>query len=1183
MRHTAKIEQKTHARRLFLSCSFALISLFLLNSTAYAQAYPPLSVTDGLMLWLDADDTATLYSDSACTTAIAGTARESIACWQDKSGNDADVTQRFSSRHPVYVPSFINNRGAIDFDKMRNNEDFFEHVLPEAVTTDASVFIVLQSDDPAPHDHDAFFSTDNSTSVSSMQIDYGKPNNRFRVKIQNTNHTAGFGTFEPHVLKLYATTLSGSQLETYSDGLLVESNTIAHEQVYIERFRVNRNRVGNRYHDSKIAEILVYDRILTPCEFETVNLYLGVKYGRDFLNMVDYYDYRDTHGTYVNALGHLNLSCDDDARQTTAVSGIAVISNPSDLGLGELLTFGHDDAGYTASDNHPAEQENRLSQVWRVDKDDLVDTDGVGTVTVEFMLDQLPDWARNRTNFALLVDADGDFSNATAVSPTNTTETVVTFEAVDFVDGDYFTLAYSMGAVESFNSTPYRTSVAFEDLKGAGWSDWDYNDFVVQIEMDIRTAVIAETEQKGIAEILLRYDALARGAGFGHAFHHAVALSGGGYYELIVRDTEGGILKEESGTFNGGEFEGGDFTIFENTFEAVPGVVEIFGNTHPDQTALGGGYTAELRLFMSDRTANVLLTPRDGTRVAATRDARGRKSDLPWDPYIFVHNTGEEVHLVQPGQSKNKQRVVPTGGRETGPLTGYDLSMAYVFDETWHWPEEFSNIWESYPRYVNFITTGGNAFADWFQSTQGVRDNLWLFGHRDPNIGLGGEGRVTASSRWSSRSLDAPNAISQTRSRYVGGTVVTRLYQSGEQKDRFFIIAGNITEERLEVFDETSHMVEGWPQPVIGGIKSAVTIVNIDDDDDLEILVTSEGDVEDVNSDGLIYAFNPDGSLVDGWPVEVTDGTDENSENGPVNYRVLASTAATDLDEDGQMDMIIVPSTDGKLYAYNGAGESLSGWPISIGEEADQFGGQSRNATPIFADVDGDGTQEIVIGSHDNNLYVFDLDGNVVWTFETEDTIQGRAVVADIDPETEGNEVVFGSGDAGLYMLDQHGTLLWMIYTDGMINGDPLVRNIDGDTGSDTGGDTGNNTDLEILIGSQDHNLYAFHHTGEAVFGWPQLLAAPIVSSPQMGDVDGDGTGEILVGGSDAAVYAYEFDGTQVPDWPKYTEGAVEGTIVVINMDDDVEEEVIVGDIAGGLYYWNTLVENKVFLPYVKR
>ena len=84
-----------------------------------------------------------------------------------------------------------------------------------------------------------------------------------------------------------------------------------------------------------------------------------------------------------------------------------------------------------------------------------------------------------------------------------------------------------------------------------------------------------------------------------------MSLSGGGYYELIVRNTDGDVIKEEKGTFDGGEFEGGDFTIFENTFEAVPSVIDIFGNTHPDQTQVGDGYTAELLLLMNDRTATI--------------------------------------------------------------------------------------------------------------------------------------------------------------------------------------------------------------------------------------------------------------------------------------------------------------------------------------------------------------------------------------------------------------------------------------------------------------------------------------------------------------------------------------------------------------------------------------------------
>ena len=59
------------------------------------------------------------------------------------------------------------------------------------------------------------------------------------------------------------------------------------------------------------------------------------------------------------------------------------------------------------------------------------------------------------------------------------------------------------------------TSVAYEDLKNAGWSDWDYNDFVVHIE--IREGLDPSNQ---VAALQINYEALARGAGYYERFFH---------------------------------------------------------------------------------------------------------------------------------------------------------------------------------------------------------------------------------------------------------------------------------------------------------------------------------------------------------------------------------------------------------------------------------------------------------------------------------------------------------------------------------------------------------------------------------------------------------------------------------------------------------------------------------------
>jgi hypothetical protein len=126
--------------------------------------------------------------------------------------------------------------------------------------------------------------------------------------------------------------------------------------------------------------------------------------------------------------------------------------------------------------------------------------------------------------------------------------------------------------------------------------------------------------------------------------------------------------------------------------------------------------------------------------------------------------------------------------------------------------------------------------------------------------------------------------------------------------------------------------------------------------------------------------------------------------------------------------------------------------------------------------------------------------------------------------------------------------------------------------------------DLEVLIGSDDDSLYAWHHDGQAVAGWPQQTGADVFSSPALGDVDGDGAPEVVVGSDDARVYAWHANGQTVAGWPQQVSASVKGQPVLLNLDDDPAAEVMVGDVVGTLARLpSATAAQRVYLPLVRR
>ena len=51
-----------------------------------------------------------------------------------------------------------------------------------------------------------------------------------------------------------------------------------------------------------------------------------------------------------------------------------------------------------------------------------------------------------------------------------------------------------------------------------------------------------------------------------------------------------------------------------------------------------------------------------------------------------------------------------------------------------------------------------------------------------------------------------------------------------------------------------------------------------------------------------------------------------------------------------------------------------------------------------------------------------------------------------------------------------------------------------------------------MVVGSDDGKVYAWHHDGTPVAGWPQTTGDMVYGSPALGDLDGDGHLEVVVG-----------------------------------------------------------------------
>jgi len=260
-----------------------------------------------------------------------------------------------------------------------------------------------------------------------------------------------------------------------------------------------------------------------------------------------------------------------------------------------------------------------------------------------------------------------------------------------------------------------------------------------------------------------------------------------------------------------------------------------------------------------------------------------------------------------------------------------------------------------------------------------------------------------------------------------------------------------------------------------------------------------------------------------------------------------ASPRLVDVNGDGK-DEIVLASSDGSIHLMQADGVEFPGFPVSVGEviavaKHKQGGGlmgldaapaQSVSSAPSVGDLNGDGSLEIVVTTLDGEVYAWDLQAQLLVGFPV-----------GLDPQNsswtgtrETPESTTASPIEETFILERG------------IFAAPTLADLNGDG------------KLEIVVSGMDGFLYAWDAKGDSVPGFPvevrdnagtkyqgtlERRRARIISTPAVGDLNGDGSLEIVVGtgevyqggfGNAGRGYAIWGDGNNhdggpfMPGWP---------------------------------------------------
>ncbi|MEZ4381210.1 MAG: hypothetical protein R3A79_07665 [Nannocystaceae bacterium] len=244
------------------------------------------------------------------------------------------------------------------------------------------------------------------------------------------------------------------------------------------------------------------------------------------------------------------------------------------------------------------------------------------------------------------------------------------------------------------------------------------------------------------------------------------------------------------------------------------------------------------------------------------------------------------------------------------------------------------------------------------------------------------------------------------------------------------------------------------------------------------------------------------------------------------NYPSIA-----DMDGDGTAEVIIGHAILSSTGAVIGKGTlGLGGAPYGGVMGANTYG-----ALSAVTDLDGDGVQEVVTGNA-----AYDIDGNTIWS---NGGLDGLVAIADFDNDGEG-EIVKTSG-IHVIGMESDGTEVWGPITFSGNLGVPAIDDLDGDDVP------------EIVLGAQN-KLIAMEWGGTQI--WTATISdSSGAAGPVLFDFEMDGYPEVLYADEKAIRFFSGLDGSTKFTSTEHASYTILETPIVADVDGDNQVEIVLG------------------------
>lgn len=287
------------------------------------------------------------------------------------------------------------------------------------------------------------------------------------------------------------------------------------------------------------------------------------------------------------------------------------------------------------------------------------------------------------------IDRLTEFSSVNRTISLVETNATAESEIYPDTDGDFIPDVYDAFPNDALRAFQYDVpvirflTVAFED-NFPGLGDGDFNDFIARYFVTKTTnADNRIVEIQGVAE------AVARVAGYDHRFGLVINFPGSTAQVAVEYKNHAGMTTSTTAYT---AVDKANLVIFERTKQAFTRLNGGSGvdNGYNDRPRSNGHSTGFKLTFAA---------PADPATV----------DEAPYDPYIYVHNTGYDIHLLGKPQLTASNNPAGSSFRDGN---GYPRGLLVPVD--WAHPIESTFIENAYPRFLPWRTSFGMTDTDWY-------------------------------------------------------------------------------------------------------------------------------------------------------------------------------------------------------------------------------------------------------------------------------------------------------------------------------------------------------------------------------------------------------------------------------------------------------------------------------------